>query len=72
MDIPPTVMQVIEQDEKVRFFTDDATGFKVYDFRTSTCEIVSPSNATPEQLGPPVSGVPMSDAMVICYKSILS
>ncbi|KAJ3324983.1 hypothetical protein HDV06_005572 [Boothiomyces sp. JEL0866] len=67
----PTVMEVLElKTGEVKLITDDAHGFRVYEFHGSTIEQISPPNTTPEFHGPAVKAVVLAEKVAFCFKNI--
>ncbi|KAJ3259545.1 hypothetical protein HK103_002098 [Boothiomyces macroporosus] len=69
----PTVMEVLElKSGEVKLITDDAHGFRVYEFQGSTIEQIVPPNTTPDFHGPAVKAVVLADKVAFCFKSTQS
>ncbi|KAJ3312761.1 hypothetical protein HDV04_002725 [Boothiomyces sp. JEL0838] len=67
----PTVMEVLElKSGEVKLITDDAHGFRVYEFQGSTIEQIVPPNTTPDFHGPAVKAVVLADKVAFCFKNI--
>ncbi|KAI8897486.1 CNH domain-containing protein [Globomyces pollinis-pini] len=71
VDSQPTMMEIIETSMgDIKLLVDFQYGFKLFDFHTSTVEVVSPPNTTPEMLGIPVKGIRIGDLYAMCYRKM--